>query len=142
MVRPILPVGAHRVVLCRRIGLAGEASAPSRRRFLDGNSGLRIPLHRFIIRMCGRYTLSQAERLAAIYERREMEFAARYNVSPTQEMPIILAESPETSDHLFTHEDLQGTLPAHRQRSFAHSISQFASQGCCATSRANKAIPR
>jgi putative SOS response-associated peptidase YedK len=46
--------------------------------------------------MCGRYTLSQAERLAAIYAKRDMDFPPRYNVSPTQQMPIVLADSPDT----------------------------------------------
>ena len=46
--------------------------------------------------MCGRYTLTQAERLEEIYAQREMNFSPRYNVSPTQEMPIVLNESPDT----------------------------------------------
>ena len=47
--------------------------------------------------MCGRYTISQAERLEEAYreiERREL-LVPRFNVAPTQEVPLILDESPE-----------------------------------------------
>ena len=47
--------------------------------------------------MCGRYTIAQAERLEEAYreiERREL-LVPRFNVAPTQEVPLVLDESPE-----------------------------------------------
>ena len=47
--------------------------------------------------MCGRYTISQAERLDEIYreiERKEL-LVPRFNVAPTQEVPLVLDESTE-----------------------------------------------
>jgi putative SOS response-associated peptidase YedK len=44
--------------------------------------------------MCGRYTLSQAERLEELYAERGLELVPRYNIAPTQVVPVVLDESP------------------------------------------------
>lgn len=47
--------------------------------------------------MCGRYTISQTQRLQEIYQKIEHEglLALRYNVAPTQTVPVVLDETPE-----------------------------------------------
>ena len=46
--------------------------------------------------MCGRYRLTRADRLAdkfeAIYGGNDEELASRYNIAPTQQVPVVRAK--------------------------------------------------
>ena len=46
--------------------------------------------------MCGRYTIAQAQRLVEMYREIENEglLVPRFNIAPTQTVPVVLDESP------------------------------------------------